>query len=154
PQSILVSSSKAKALFGNSNPIGKIVSINNELSTKVTGVYEDLPQNSRFHDIQFFSPFDLYVTYNPRVKEQGWKNLSVYIYVQLQPNSTFKESSARIRNALVDNTRNIQGMKENLAGHPQLFLHPMTDWHLKGDFKEGLPDTETAKLVWTIGIIG
>lgn len=152
--SILLSASTAKVLFNNTDAIGKIIKINGEVDVKVTGIYEDLPLNSRFHDVQFFSPFDLYVSLNPRVKEQGWKNLSVYIYVQIQPTLSFRETSAKIKDALFDNIKNIEGMKTKIGENPELVLHPMKDWHLYGDFKEGVPDKEPVKLVWMIGIIG
>ena len=41
------------------------VKINNRIDVKVTGVYEDLPVNTQFHKVQFFSPFDLDVASNP-----------------------------------------------------------------------------------------
>jgi ABC-type antimicrobial peptide transport system permease subunit len=150
---ILLSASTANALFNNVDPIGKIVKIN-DVNVKVTGVYEDLPHNSKFHDVQFFSPFDLYVTFNPRLKEQGWKNHSVYIYVQLQPNSSFNEASEKIKDALMINLKNMEGLNEMATKHPQLFLHPMRDWHLYGDFKEGVSDYAALKLVRMLGIIG
>jgi hypothetical protein len=41
--SILLSRSVADAYFGNEDPIGKIMRVDNKADVKVTGVYEDLP---------------------------------------------------------------------------------------------------------------
>ena len=48
PHSILLSASTAKAIFGNEDPMNKLMKIGNKLDVKVTGVYEDLPYNSQF----------------------------------------------------------------------------------------------------------
>ena len=53
-QSIIISESTAKALFGNDNLlINQQIKLNNYYDTKVTGVYEDPAQNSFLGDIQF-----------------------------------------------------------------------------------------------------
>ncbi len=45
---IVLSASVAKKLFGNENPVGKIIQINKRRSAKVTGVFEDMPANTHF----------------------------------------------------------------------------------------------------------
>ena len=64
PHSIILSQSAAKALFGNDNPMGKLLKIDNSdrMDVKVTGIYEDLPYNTYFHDMKFYAPFDLLVS--------------------------------------------------------------------------------------------
>lgn len=44
--SVLIASTLAKKLFANERPIDKIVKLNNKLTVKVSGVYEDLPDNN------------------------------------------------------------------------------------------------------------
>src|SRR5258705_7125481 len=48
PYSILLSASVAKALFADTDPMNQVVMLNNKTTVKVTGVYEDLPQNTQF----------------------------------------------------------------------------------------------------------
>src|SRR5688500_13967039 len=43
PSTMLVSQSLANSLFGDSNPVGKILKIDNKTDVKIGGVYEDLP---------------------------------------------------------------------------------------------------------------
>ena len=62
--SILLSASTAKAIFGDADPIGKPLQIDNKLSVSVTGVYEDLPLNTAFNYFHFISPFALYLSAN------------------------------------------------------------------------------------------
>ena len=46
--SIMLSASTARALFGDADPMNKLIKINNRIDVKVTGVYEDLPLNTQF----------------------------------------------------------------------------------------------------------
>ena len=54
---LLLSRSMATALFGQTDPTGKTVTINGDLQENVTGVYEDFPANSSFKEVQFIAPF-------------------------------------------------------------------------------------------------
>src|SRR5207237_8867277 len=91
PHSILLSASSAKALFGNQDPLGKIVKINTEVNVQVTGVYEDLPRNTELHEIKFFAPFALWASMNDWIAERAlndWANHFLYVYVQIEPTSS------------------------------------------------------------------
>ena len=57
--SIILSQSTARALFGDDNPMGRQLKISNKIDVNVTGVYEDLPLNTQFHEVDFFCPFAL-----------------------------------------------------------------------------------------------
>jgi predicted lysophospholipase L1 biosynthesis ABC-type transport system permease subunit len=57
--------------------------------------------------------------------------------------------SARIRNLILDNAAPAQ-VKLN----PQLFLQPMTRWHLYSEFKNGINTGGAVQYVWLFGIIG
>ena len=59
PNSIVLSRSTAEAIFGSEDPMYKALKIDNRIDVKVTGVYEDIPKNNRFGEIQFFSPWSL-----------------------------------------------------------------------------------------------
>jgi sterol desaturase/sphingolipid hydroxylase (fatty acid hydroxylase superfamily) len=154
PHSILLSASLAKALFGKTDPIDKMVKLNNNTSVKVTGVYEDLPQNTHFHEAKFFASFDLYTIMNPWVKEQSWDNQFLYIYAELNPGTDPETISTRIRDAELNVVKHLDNYKEQAARNPRVFLHPMSKWHLYSDFKEGVVEGGAIRFVWLVGIIG
>jgi hypothetical protein len=84
PHSILLSQSAAKALFGNDNPMGSLLKIDNNdrMDVRVTGVYEDLPQNTSFHDMKFYAPFDLLVSANTWITPSFTNDfLNVYVTI-------------------------------------------------------------------------
>ena len=69
----------AKRLFGDSNPIGKILTVRRR-DFKVTGICEDLPQNSHF---KFGS---LVSNYNPdRPRRENFTSFDSYTYFKLRP---------------------------------------------------------------------
>ena len=152
PHSILISASTAQALFGNTDPLNQVMKINNKLDVTVTGVYEDLPLNSAFNDINFLAPFDLWVSDNEWVRESAnnWHNHFLKVYVEIQPTTDFELVSKTIKDAEL---KNIGDLKDKVAENPQVFLHPMRNWHLY-PFKNGAVNPEPTQMVWLIGIIG
>ena len=96
PSSILLSQSLAKALFGSEDPMGQLVLIYNEEEVIVTGVYEDLPHNSRFRRIHFIAPWELYVESQEWIQRARdlklWDNNSFQLFVQLHAQGNMEGS--------------------------------------------------------------
>ena len=151
PNSILLSQSTAQTLFGNESPIDKLLRIDNNMDVKVTGVYEDLPHNSHFHGAKFFAPWDLLVLYNGWIKYQGFGNNFLGYYVEINEHTSFNAASENIKDAILNN---IKDDKEYVAVNPQLFLHPMKDWHLKSSEINGFNSAGRLQIVWLFGAVG
>ena len=66
--SIMLSESLAKTLFGDEDPMNKVVKIDSKVDVKITGIYKDLPKNSEFHEVAFIAPWDLYLASNDWIK--------------------------------------------------------------------------------------
>src|SRR3712207_5802255 len=71
PASILLSESVAQTLFGDADPINKIVKFDNKVSVKVAGVFEDLPKNTGLAEVSFLLPWDLYLSLESWLKNQN-----------------------------------------------------------------------------------
>jgi ABC-type antimicrobial peptide transport system permease subunit len=153
-QSIIISASTARVLFGDADPMHQAIKINNRIDVKVTGVYEDLPLNSQFHEVQFFSPFDLDIASNGWIKEQSWDNQFLLTYVEINPNSSFDKVSAAIKDAEISITKNLENYARQAKRKPQIFLNPMSQWHLYSEFKDGVRESGPIRFVKLIGIIG
>jgi putative ABC transport system permease protein len=151
PHSIMLSASTAKAVFGNENPIGKMMRIDNQMDVKVTAIYEDLPFNSTFRDIKFLSAWDLLIA-NAKWMQGAltqWGNNSFLMYVQIAPNTTHESVSAIVKNAKYDNVD-----ADDKKFNHQVFLNPMSRWHLYSEWKEGINVGGRIQYVWLFGIIG
>ena len=85
PSSILLSESVAKALFGNEDPMNKLVRLDNKESVKVGGVYQDLPKNTTLNAVKLLLPWDKYLTSEPWLKNAmtQWGNHSFQVFVQI-----------------------------------------------------------------------
>jgi len=152
PHTILLGASLAKKLFGAANPINEVVKIDNASDVKVTGVYEDLPENSTFKDMDFIAPWDLLVSTSDWVRADltNWKDNSFHIYVQLAPHADFEKVSAQIRNIELGHID-----KRHVAYDPALFIHPMSKWHLYSHFENRqIVPSEELKFIWFYGCIG
>lgn len=152
--SIMISESTAEALFGDSDPINQIVKINSEKEAAVTGVYEDFPKNTQFFGVQFFRPWEFLVNDGDWMKQQGWDNHFLQIYAEIQPHATFESTTANIIDAEVKAIKDLAYMKDELKYNYEILLLPMSDWHLRAEFKEGVLQNGPLQLVWFIGSIG
>ncbi|WP_418497730.1 ABC transporter permease [Flagellimonas sp.] len=148
--SIMLNESTANALFGSEDPIGKVIEVNSQYDMMVTGVYEDIPFNNSFSDAQFIMPWDKYVSVNEWIKnaEDQWGNNSFQMFVQIADNTTMERVTSTIKD--VKKTLN----KNTEEFNPQLFLFPMKDWYLRGNFENGKQVGGRIKYVWLFAIIG
>jgi len=152
PHSILLSASLAKAMFGNADPMGKILKIDSKLDVKVTGVYEDLSHNTEFSDLAFIMPWDLLIASSDwyRTRQVDWMDNFLVLYTQLAPGVDLEKVSADIRDIKLNHVS-----REQAADKPAAFLHPMSKWHLYNKFENGVNATsQPLQSIWLFGIIG
>ncbi|MCF0072943.1 ABC transporter permease [Dyadobacter sp. CY261] len=152
PSSILLSESAAQALFGETDPLGKIMKIDNRLNVTVTGVYEDFPYNTEFRDMKFIAPWDLYVSSEQWVKRAQdnaeWGNFSWQVLAQIAPNTDFDAISAKIKDIRLKHNPEVAFLK------PQVYLLPMSKWHLYSGWDKAGNLEGRFQYVWLFGIIG
>jgi putative ABC transport system permease protein len=130
PGSIVITESTAKALFGDEDPMDKLVKVDNQFEQKVTGVIADVPANSRFQ-FNFLLPWKLYENV-PWIKNNrtNWENYSSDIYVELATSDVKDEVENVIRDL---HTRNAPGDTKH-----EFFLYPLSQWRLYTRFENGV----------------
>jgi len=126
--SIVLTKSAAKALFGNDDPINKIIKVDNEYDAKVTAIVADVPGNSTFQ-FDFINAFN----YNNDFLKQAmtnWQNSSWDVFVQVNPGTNMKQLE-----------KNINDIKyQHDPGDKKIstyFAFPMNKWRLQSEFKDG-----------------
>ncbi len=151
PYSIMLSASAAEAIFGKGNPINKTVKLDRSFDVKVTGVYEDLPDNTTFHELKIMMPWQLWLIQNPWAKnmDNPWGSNFSQTFVQIADNADMEKVSAKIKNIKLDNAG-----KEEAKARWVVFLQPMNKWNLYNEFKNGVNVGGTIQYVWLFGIIG
>jgi putative ABC transport system permease protein len=148
PSSLLLSASAATIFFGADDPIGKVLKLDNSVDLKVIGVYQDVPDNSSFRgELGFIAPLEVLV--NRGGRSFGWGNNWLQVFVQLAENVDMQQASVAIKNAKMKNVD-----EDDKRFKPELFLHPLSQWHLYSDFNDGVNVGGRIQLVWLFGSIG
>jgi ABC-type lipoprotein release transport system permease subunit len=132
PQSVVISETFARKLFGEENPMGKTVRMNAggaysvDGLYRVTGVFADLPANCSFH-FQWISPYKTWENANPWLKP--WNNNLSETYVELSPSADLASINKKLSGYLATRA---DGSKN------KCFLFSMNDWNLRAHFENGL----------------
>jgi putative ABC transport system permease protein len=149
PSTILLSESMATALFGTTDPIGKILNIDRQ-TFQVGGIYEDFPLHSRWGEIQFLGQWAKYIVMDELEQmEDPWRPNGFELFVMLSETSTFGDASLRIKDAKLKKVNEMLAKKK-----PELFIIPMEDWHLRSQFSNGVQTGGLIQYVWMFGIVG
>lgn len=149
--SIMLARSVAETYFGNDNPIGKVLRLDNEVDVKVTGVFEDLPYNTSFRDMTIILPWSLYLSQSEWIKglDDPWDSNFTRTFAMVNEQADMEKVSAKIIDVKL-NKVSVDDRRYN----PKMFLHPMSKWHLYSDFKNGVNTGGRIDNVWLFATIG
>jgi putative ABC transport system permease protein len=152
PNTILIAESLSKKLFGDGDPVGQIVRLKNLIDVRVGGVYKDFPPNSELYKLNLIGSWEFLVSWMPWNAENvdNWTNNSHKIYVQLNEGVSFDDFSGKIRDLKRKHLDT-----ERLKYNSELFVHPMSKWHLYSKFENRkIVMSDQLQFVWLYGIIG
>ena len=122
-ENIAISEKLAEKYFPDSEPIGKVLRINNT-DFSVSGVFADSPENSHLSEFDYILPFELYIKFGWDSLKR-WGNNSYYTYVQLTKNASLENVNDKVRDII---------KKNNPPSVTELYLQPLTEIHLYSDF--------------------
>ncbi len=141
--SIVLTESLAKSFFGNEEPMGKIVRIDNRDNLTVTGIMKDLPNNTRFN-FEYVIPWAF--LRKTGGDDQSWGNNSTRNYVLLKKNASIASANNNIRYIRKKYNRNWDDKGE-------MFLYPISRWRLYSKFTNGKEDGGLIDFVKMFAII-
>jgi ABC-type antimicrobial peptide transport system permease subunit len=141
---LVVTEKFAKKLFGNEDPMGKIVRIDSTDHFTVTGVMKDLPPNTRF-DFEYIIPW----SYRDKLGwvDSSWGNNSVNTFVLLKPNVSQASFDQKVKNVTIDHT---SGDDKSTT---EVFTYPLKDAWLYGKSVNGQYVGGRIEMVRLFGII-
>ena len=146
PNSIVLTETFAKQLFGDKEAFGETVTISESGYTfpfTVTGVLKDLPPNSDFH-FDYLITFQFYEGLGE--KDAFWGNNSVTTYVKLEKGVDINEFNASVKDIAKKHTK---------ADNPlEIFLYPLTEMHLYSKFENGVQSGGRIEIVRMLGVLG
>jgi len=147
--SVLISESTAKTIFGTENPQGKRIKIGTTVEVKVAGIYKDLPVNSSFKDVHFLGPWELLKKRAKYEERLGWGNQWFRVYVQMQDEKALANVSSLIKDVFME-----KYIDRNKKRSYELFLFPISKWHLYSEFENGVSVGGKIEYVTIFSIIG
>ena len=146
PNSLVLTATTAKTLFGDKNPIGKEVLFENFKTFYVTGVIKDPPKQSH---IQFDILGSLSTMINWGLDVYGNEQLHfayVYAYLQLQENTNQKILTASLNHKI---TR----LKSQDEEKDVFTLQPFERIHLYSDLEHEISSTGQGNNIWILSSI-
>jgi putative ABC transport system permease protein len=106
PYSLVLAEPVAKKYFGTENPIGKVITVDNQFQMKVMGVMKEVPSNSTFR-FDILMPLEFYAkNIHKQVDLRGFSNQNFFVFVQLQKGSSFEDLNHKIREFVVETYNN------------------------------------------------
>jgi putative ABC transport system permease protein len=147
PNSIVLSEAMARKYFGNEDPMGKFLMYNNSVNLMVTGIMDQVPDNSHF-------TFDFVVTFSTlqevigemRLNHWGWFDHQTYLLMEEGTDMYKFEAS------LGDFLKN--HAPEWLPERMELFLQPLASIHLRSNLKDELETNSKPEYSYVLAVIG
>jgi putative ABC transport system permease protein len=149
PYSIVLTESTAKALFGNTNAINRIVRVDNRDNLRVTAVLKDMPVNSsmKFDYLIPFSYMEITQKWVKPLRTSSFGDNSFVICAELKPGISYAQVAPKIKNIEKSETGNLNAMNSDVI------MQPLVDWHLY-DYKNGHATVGLIEYVHIFSIIG
>jgi putative ABC transport system permease protein len=131
--SVVITESLGEKYFGEEDPLGKVLKLNNDTDYTITGVCRDVPHNSHFSFNMLCSLETVYAE-NPRVKD-FWLNFNAYTYLLLQEGANPAQLEAKFP-GLIEQYMGKQ--LKAIGGTMNFFLQPLTSIHLHSNLENEL----------------
>lgn len=140
--SILLTEKLARKIYGDEDPMGKVIKLDNKDNFTITGILKDLPPNTRF-DFEYLLPWDYMVRSGD--DDTNWGNNSTRTYVLLKENASIATANEKMRV--------LKPRYDNEDPKWEMFLYPASRWRLYSSFTNGIEDGGLIEFVKLFGII-
>lgn len=156
PNQVVLTESAARKFFGDEDPMGKMIEVNRNELFRVTGVCEDVPDNSHFH-------FNYLLSYSSSntSKDQRWINSSVYTYFVLNegvnPKNFEEQLDLLVEKYVGPEVVDFMGVNleefESSGNSYGFFIQPLEDIYLHSDFNDEIEPVSNISRIWYFSII-
>ncbi len=156
PNSIVITKTIAEKYFGTTNATGQVLRFNNETDYKVTGVIEDVPQNSHF-------VYDFFITMvnSEESRNDIWPSFNFNTYFLLRKGTdpkkieaAFDEVSRKYMWPQVQDMMKVDPVEFQKSGnYMNMSLMPLKDIHLKSDRIAELSANSDVQVVYIFSVI-
>ena len=153
PNTVALSAAKARTYFGDTKPIGRTLTLNNQFGQTlytVTAVYADMPRNS---DLSFDAVFSLQTLANPaNLNGNGWARLDGFDGTYL---TTFLQLAERADYKALEGKLDELKKKRDARDESRFLLQPATNMHLAASLSDPYRTSGSLGFVYLLsGIAG
>jgi putative ABC transport system permease protein len=142
PYSVVLTEKLAEKYFGKEDPLGKTITLENNLQCRVTGIIKNLPTNSIFN-FEGILPYSLQDELQIPMSTH-WGNNSIFTYVLLGKGADIQAVNKKLTDIVIEH---------NPQTTTKFLLFPLADIHLHGQF--GFTETKgPVTSVYIFGLIG
>lgn len=124
---VILTESMAKRLFGMEDPINKTVKLDNQDLLKVEAVIADVPKNNSIQ-FDYLMPWALFERKNEWIKDMHWQGMFCLTMVQTENEVLSSPALEAITQVYKTNDKESKN---------EAMLHPLSKWHLYGEFQNG-----------------
>ncbi|MBK8776250.1 MAG: ABC transporter permease [Saprospiraceae bacterium] len=147
PEAIVLTKGTAQDLFGHQDVVGQYVKWNNADELKITGIIEDISNDTYFGERDYFMAYQHFENQEPWVQyaKNDWGSYSCITYVELMAGAGKDQVLPKIRNLIQTNYRETRN---------EVGLYPMSQWRLYNEFDNWEASAGRIVYVRMFGIIG
>jgi putative ABC transport system permease protein len=122
PNSALISKRRAESFFGNEDPIGKVIQVDNRFDYFIRGVFREIPHNTHIRQFDLVLPWS-HLNHMEWYDSDSWGTLSYRTYALLNKKASFQDVNQKILKNYSSESRN------------EFLLEPITDIHLRSHYQ-------------------
>ena len=128
PNSVVLTQSMAKKYFGEEDPVGQLLQVNNRTDYTVTGLMPDVPSNSHIQ-------FDFIASFSslPASKEQIWWSANYQTFILVKPGTNITSLSQKTNDIV---KKVLASELTNPGDYAKYNFMPLADIYLRSDVDE------------------
>lgn len=150
PFTVALSETMVGKMFGDEDPMGKIILMNDDTEFKVTGIFQDFPENSHMNFDVLYS-FETYVAFTSENARTAWQWDGFLNYVVLHPGTDPEELSEKFPEFIIQ--RQGEELEQYGAGM-EFVLQPLDKIHLISNYRSEIKTTGNERATYFLLIIG
>ncbi len=147
PYTVVITQEIAHKYFGNENPVGKIIRLDNSEDFSITGVIDKVPLNS---SLNFGMLASFETLYKSRPDDMGWVGWNYQTYILLKDGIDYRSFDNKFKSF---NDKYIGAIMKQIGGEVYNYLQPLTSIHLHSNMEFELDTNSDIKYVYAFAAI-